>query len=81
MMEIWLWRPGISIDGFNEGFNQETIALRPLAKSWKSCSEGKAPKIHNFSKGFKKEMIAMRALAKSWKFGCVGQAALTHGFC
>ena len=50
------------------------IALRALAKYWKSGSGGQAPQIDDLSKMFIKEMIAFRLLAKSWKSGSEGQA-------
>ena len=40
------------------------MALRALAKSWKSGSGGRTPQINDLSKGFNKEMIALRPLAK-----------------
>ena len=51
------------------------IALRALAKSWKSGSGGQTSQIDRFSKGFNKEMIALRALAESWKSSSGGQAS------
>ena len=60
MLEILLGRPGISIDRFNKGFNEEVIALRPLATSWKSGSGDQATQIYGVSKRINKETMVLR---------------------
>ena len=43
-MEIWIWRPGPTLM-LMERKNKDMIGFRRLARSWKSGSGDKAPKI------------------------------------